>query len=396
MSQKKIILICLVILLVSAGIVYATIITEPTAKSEGATKKTAMLVSVQSSKKGNYNPVFKSTGTVAPVEDVQLNPLVNGPIIKRFKSFAPGEIVKKGQTLLQINPADLKNNLALRQSELQQAKTNYQVELGRQAIAEQDLQLIGGDSLSESQQELVTRKPQLSAVKANVASAQAAVDQAQLELKRTQVKAPFDAQVISQNVTTGAQVDQSTNLGRLVGIYEYWVEVNLPTRYLKWISFEDDRKESKVQIFNPSDWGNSAYRKGKLHAKIGSLNEQTRLARILIKVQDPLALRSANKDKPELLIGSFVEVDITGNIIKDVIRVDRDHLRSNNTLWVMENGKLSIRQPKIVLLDSKFAYVAEGLKDGEKLITSNISTVTEGIAVQTEESESDEEQNTPQ
>ena len=396
MSQKKIILICLVILLVSAGIVYATIITEPTAKSEGATKKTAMLVSVQSSKKGNYNPVFKSTGTVAPVEDVQLNPLVNGPIIKRFKSFAPGEIVKKGQTLLQINPADLKNNLALRQSELQQAKTNYQVELGRQAIAEQDLQLIGGDSLSESQQELVTRKPQLSAVKANVASAQAAVDQAQLDLKRTQVKAPFDAQVISQNVTTGAQVDQSTNLGRLVGIYEYWVEVNLPTRYLKWISFEDDRKESKVQIFNPSDWGNSAYRKGKLHAKIGSLNEQTRLARILIKVQDPLALRSANKDKPELLIGSFVEVDITGNIIKDVIRVDRDHLRSNNTLWVMENGKLSIRQPKIVLLDSKFAYVAEGLKDGEKLITSNISTVTEGIAVQTEESESDEEQNTPQ
>ena len=396
MSQKKIILICLVILLVSAGIVYATIITEPTAKSEGATKKTAMLVSVQSSKKGNYNPVFKSTGTVAPVEDVQLNPLVNGPIIKRFKSFAPGEIVKKGQTLLQINPADLKNNLALRQSELQQAKTNYQVELGRQAIAEQDLQLIGGDSLSESQQELVTRKPQLSAVKANVASAQAAVDQAQLDLKRTQVKAPFDAQVISQNVTTGAQVDQSTNLGRLVGIYEYWVEVNLPTSYLKWISFEDDRKESKVQIFNPSDWGNSAYRKGKLHAKIGSLNEQTRLARILIKVQDPLALRSANKDKPELLIGSFVEVDITGNIIKDVIRVDRDHLRSNNTLWVMENGKLSIRQPKIVLLDSKFAYVAEGLKDGEKLITSNISTVTEGIAVQTEESESDEEQNTPQ
>lgn len=395
MSKKKIFIICLLILISTAVVVFFIFTTEPTAVSEGATKKTAMLVNVEQVKTGNYQPIFVATGNVRPVEDVQLNPLVNGPIISRSENFVPGGIVKEGETLLEINPADFQNQLELRKSELQQAQTNLEVEQGRQEIAQQDLALIGGDSLSTHQKNLVLRQPQLSAVKANVQSAQASVNQAKLNLERTKVKAPFDAQVISQNVTVGAQVDNTTNLGRLVGIYEYWVEINVPITQLKWLSFSNrnDKKATQVKIYNPKSWGQSAYREGDLYTQIGALNQETRLARLLVKVLDPLGLNSDTEQIPQLIIGSFVEAHVKAAEIKNVIRLNRDYLRSNNTVWVMKEGKLSIRKPEIMLMDASFAYIKDGIKDGEMIVTSNISTVTDGVALRTSEQESNDQNN---
>ena len=385
MSKKKILIVCLLILLVTVAVVSLIFSTEPTAKSEGATKKTAMLVSVKKVEREDHQPVFVVTGNVRPVEDVQLNPLVNGPIVRRSPNFIPGGIVWKGETLLEINPQDFKNALELRKSELQQAQTDLAVEKGRQEIAQQDLALVGGDSLSMQQKKLVLRQPQLSAVKANVRSARAAVEQAKLNLDRTKVKAPFDAQVISQNVTVGAQVDNTTNLGRLVGIYEYWVEINMPIRQLKWLSFADRDKKNPtdVTLYNKSSWGRSAYRKGHLYTQIGALDQQTRLARLLVKVKDPLGLNTEKTKLPQLIIGSFVEAHVKASKIENVIKIDRDFLRSENTVWVMKDGELSIRKPEIVLMDQKFAYIKKGIADGEKIVTSNISTVTDGVALRT-------------
>src|SRR5690606_41515696 len=96
--------------------------------------------------------------------------------------------------------------------ELIQAQSDLMVEQGRQYIAEQDLALVGGDSLSEDQKSLVLRKPQLEAIKAQISFAQASYDQARLNLDRTLITAPFDAQVITQEVNIGSRVGGSDDL----------------------------------------------------------------------------------------------------------------------------------------------------------------------------------------
>lgn len=384
MSKKKIALYCGLILLAAIVIVTLIYSTEPTAQSEGATKKTAMLVSVESVQKGGFTPLFRATGSVVALEDIQLNALVSGQVIMRNPQFVPGGMVKKGTQLLKIDPADYQNQIELRKSELMQAKTDLEVEMGRQNIAKQDLKLIGSDSLTEDQQNLVLRKPQFSAVQARIKAAEAALSQAQLNLERTSVIAPFDAQIISQNLSLGSQVNQGDNLGRLVGIEQYWIEVSLPVKKLKWLRFPNDKNKigAKVTIKNTSDWEEGDSRTGYLINRVAALDQQSRLARLFIKVPDPLNLQYI--DQAELMIGSFVEVEIAGEPIDEVIRLKRDYLRSNETVWVMENEKLSIKKVKVKLMDAHYAYISEGLKDDAMVLTTNISTVTEGIPLRTE------------
>ena len=236
MSTKKILLICAGILLIAVVVMVIIFSTEPTAKSEGSVKESAMLVSLATAERKDYTPNIQATGTVRPVEDVIISPLVSGPVIQRSSNFIPGSFVKKGELLLQINPADYRNALELQRGNLKQQQTNLNIEMGRQQVAEQDLALIGLDSLSSNQRNLVLRQPQLDAVKATIQSAQANVDQAALNLNRTSIRAPFDAHILSQNVTVGSQVAPGDDLGRLVGTEFYWVEVTIPVSKLRWLT----------------------------------------------------------------------------------------------------------------------------------------------------------------
>lgn len=388
-------LICVLILSVAAAVVYMIFSTEPTAQSESATKQMAMLVSVDTAKAGDFTPEFIATGTVQPEEEVQLNALVSGQIVEKSPQYIPGGVVRKGEVLLKIDPSDYENQLALRNSEVLQAQSDLEVELGRQFIAEQDLALIGGDSLSDNQRSLVLREPQLDAVKARIKYAQAAYDQAMLDLKRTSITAPFDAQVITQNVTQGSRVGVADDLGRLVGIDHYWVNISLPVEKLKWLTFptRGNARGNEVTIRNTTSWAGNESRTGYLFRQVGILDDQTRLASVLVRVSDPLARWRQNRELPRMLIGEFVEARIEGTPIQDVVRLDRDYLRNNQTVWVMENDTLSIRQPDILLIDADYAYISRGLSDGELVVTTNISTVTSGIPLRTE---SDSSTVTPQ
>lgn len=379
-------IICVIILLMAAAAVYYIFSTEPTAQSEGTVKRTAMLVSVDTVFEGNFQPEFVATGTVQPEEEVQLNSMVMGQVVEKSPDFIPGGLVRKGDLLLKIDPSDYQIQLELRKSELLQAQSDLMVEQGRQYIAEQDLALVGGDSLSEDQKSLVLRKPQLEAIKAQISFAQASYDQARLNLDRTLITAPFDAQVITQEVNIGSRVGVSDDLGRLVGVNHYWVNVTLPVDKLKWISIPHNGhgRGAQATIRNTTSWPAGEVRTGRLHRQIGILDEQTRLARVLIRVEDPLVRQSRHDGLPRLLIGEFVEARIKGDMVNDVVRLNRDFLRNNQTVWVMEEGKLSIRKPTILLLDDEYAYISEGLSDGEFVVTTNLSTVTEGIPLRTE------------
>ena len=385
MSTKKIILICIGIIVLAIVVTSFIFMSEPTAQKEGATREMAMLVNVTEAEEGNFAPLLVATGTVEPVEDVIISARVGGEVVRRAPAFVPGGFVKKGEVLLQIDPADYRNNLELRQSELLQAQTELDVEMGRQEVAQQDLELVGGQTLTEQEKSLVLRQPQLNAVRARIKAAQAAVDQARLDLNRSTIRAPFDAHIITQNVTTGSQVAPGEDLGRIVGTEQYRVILSLPVSRLRWLTFPDSehKKGSPVQIRNTAAWPPDTYRTGYLASQVGALDNQTRQARILVEVPDPLAQDTA-AGKPELIIGTFVETLVEGNEISNVVRLNRDYLRDNNKVWVMMDGKLSIKEVEVLLTDNQYAYISKGLQGGEKIITTNLSTVAEGIAVRTE------------
>ncbi|RDV12945.1 efflux RND transporter periplasmic adaptor subunit [Pontibacter diazotrophicus] len=389
MTKKKTFIISGAILLVSVAITLLVFMTAPEAQREGAAKRTAMLVDVVQVNRGNYTPTVVATGTVQAAKDITLSTQVGGEVVSISENFIPGSFVKKGEVLLQINPADYRNTLQLRMSDLQLAKADLSVEMGRQDVARKDYELIG-EELSGENQDLVLRRPQLESARATVAAAEAAVQQARLNLQRTTIRAPFDAHIISRNANVGSQLAPGTELGQLVGMDEYWVAANVPVAKVNWLTFAEAEANSgsDVKIINASSWPEGQYREGRLFRLVGALDVQTRMARVLVSVPDPLVRKTERDTIPPLMIGTFVEAHIQAREIPDVIRLNRDYLRQGETVWVMDEGKLRIREVDILFEDADYAYIRKGLSDDDKVVTTDLSTVVEGSGLRTEGEES--------
>ncbi len=371
--------ILIVQLIIAAGAAALWVIfnTEPEATRGGATRESAMLVDVTTVSRGTHRPSVVATGTVRPAREIVIRPRVEGQVSDHAKALEPGGVVAADAELVRLDPADYRQTLRQRRSELEQAQAELRREQGRQRVAEREYQL-SDQELTGANKDLVLRQPQLKSAKAEARSAQAALEQAQLNLARTTIEAPFRAQVLEREIDVGSQVSVGDPLARLVGIETYWIEVTVPVAKLRWLAFPGgDNEGAPVEIHNPGAWADEVAREGRLIRLVGNLDDATRMARMLVAVDDPLAQQAP--DKPRLLLGTFVEARIQGQALNDVIRLDRDNLRTDDTVWVMTGeGQLAIRDVTIPVRDSEYAYIRDGLKDGERVVTSSLATVQDG------------------
>lgn len=376
-SWRRTLVVCLVILALGAGIVAVVFSTEPEARRAGATRRTPMLVDVVTAERGTYRPQIVAMGTVEAARDVILRPRVAGEIMDRASRFEPGGFLAAGQTVVRLDPADHENVLRQRESDLSQATADLELEMGRQSVAELDYELLEEDQVL-ADPDLVLRRPQLLAARARVAAARAAVRQAELDLARTRVAAPFDAHVLTRAVDVGSQVAAGDALGRLVGLDVYWVVTTVPRDRLRWLAFpaSPDSQGAPVTIHDPAAWPDGVTRTGHLSSRIGALDDATRLARVVVTVPDPLARRAAAG--PPLTIGAYVEARIEARPVSDVVRLDRDLVRQDDTVWVMQDDTLAIRDVRIVLRDERHAYIDRGLDHGDRVVTTDLATVAQG------------------
>ncbi len=192
-------------------------------------------------------------------------------------------------------------------------------------------------------------------------------------------------------MNVGSQVSPGDELARLVGTREYWVMATVPLRHLRWISFEDEEGVgSTARVRHTTAWPADTHRQGTVKRLVGTVDPQTRLARVLVSVPDPLARET---EGPAMILSTILEVRVDGKTIENVVRLNRDYLRQNDTVWVKNDGKLEIRQADVVFRDAQYAYIRDGLKDGDEVITTTLGTVTEGIALRRIEKEAQPEVN---
>ncbi|MDX1587411.1 MAG: efflux RND transporter periplasmic adaptor subunit [Oleiphilaceae bacterium] len=374
----KTLFVSLMIVLAGIALVWLIFKTEPTATRKDAARETAMLVDVQSVSRGRFIPSIQVMGQVAPAREITLGSRVGGEVIDQADAFTPGSRVGRGEELLRIDPADYQAVLQQRRSELQQAQADLALEKGQQTVARQEFELLGED-IDTVNQALVLRQPQLEQARARVAMAKAAVQQAELQLARTRIHAPFPAQVLSREVTLGSQVSAGQSLGRLVGTGQYWVEATVPLSKLRWLTFNDDPDApgASVTLHQDTVWPSGQVRQGRLTRLVGELDSNARMARVLITVEDPLAL-DQSAGQPAMILGAFVRAEIAGRPLEDVVRLERQLIRRNNTVWVMEERRLAIRDVQIAFQDEDYAYLESGLEDGDQVITNDLASVVSG------------------
>lgn len=328
----------------------------------------------------DHQLTLEGMGTIYAAKEVNLTPGVNGEIVNINKEMVPGGSLVRGDILFNIDPIDYKLAALELQNEVDIASHELALEMGSQRIAQKEFEILG-QTVSASERTLILREPQLKIKHATLKNKQAKLAKAELNLSRTAVTAPFNSVIISTSVNLGSRVSQSTSVAKLAGTDEFWMKILLPVEQLKWITLpaDDDQTEgSSVRIYLDNDNG-SSFRTGKISKLAPNLEDQGKLAIVYATVQDPLSFKPENQSKPKLLLGSFVRAEITGITFRNVLTIERNHLRENNSVWIMdENDRLDIRPVDIIAKNRDQILVSNSINAGEKLITSALSAPVQG------------------
>ena len=237
------------------------------------------------------------------------------------------------------------------------------------------------DIIQDQDQELILRKPHLEEAQASLEAAEAALASAQLDVERCTVNAPFNAVIQDKFVDVGAQVTTASPLLKIMGADEYWVEALVPVNQLEWITIPKNNHQagSTAKIFD-SVWQPDTYREGVVIRLLGQLEEQGRLAQVLVSVKDPLALESDSSDVPPVLVDSYVRVEIEGKTLSNIFPINRDYLHDGDNVWIMdETDCLKILPVHVVFRDKETVYLSNGLHDGDRIVTTDISAPVEGM-----------------
>ncbi|PCJ98498.1 MAG: hypothetical protein COA45_07160 [Zetaproteobacteria bacterium] len=329
---------------------------------------------------GTYPVKIEVMGRVTAALEIALKSRVSGEIIKVSNEFLPGGFVKAREEIVYIDPADYALDIKVKKAAIEQARAVLTLELGQQAIAKDELKIIEqstGRKLANS--DLALRKPQLAQARANLSAARANMELAELNLERTIIKAPFNALIRVRNTNLGDIISQQDTLATLVSTDEFWIDAEIPVHHLRWLQFPKGMKGGSDAVITLD--GGRGTRGGKLLKQTGSINPNSHLASVIISVPDPLLLSNVNAKKSPLILGDYVRVTLIGKQLKNAARIAQSNIRDKNTIWLERAGKLLIQPVFIAYEDRQYSYITQGLRYGDKIITSNIITPIHGMDI---------------
>lgn len=376
------------ILVLGAGAATVTWMMQTASQAERTERtRQARLVEVVTAQAGSQRIDVQAQGTVRPARETVVRPQVTGELIEVNDSLEPGERLARDELMVRIEPRDFELAVQMAQSDLDEAKAELLVEQGNQAVAEREYELLDQD-LSEQERALVLRQPQLATARARVSRAEAALGDAELDLERTRITAPFDALVVEESVDIGTRLTSTqSEIATLIGTDRFWVELSVPQSDLAWIELPTgDAPGARTVLRQPRAWGEDVTRQGRVLRLLSDVSERGRMARLLVAVDDPLALEPDNHGKPRLIVGQYLQAEIKGKTITDAIALDRELLRQGDRVWVMnDDNRLEIRPVEIAHRGRSQVIITAGLGEGERVVATDIAAAAEGMALRLEE-----------
>lgn len=341
-----------------------------------------------------------ATGTVVPARSVALSAEVGGRVTWMTPDLIPGGRIPAGKPILQIDARDYRLAVEQQYAAVDRARTELELERGRRKIAEREWELLGrgpaggeGSGSGGDGNNLALREPQLRTAETAVKAAESGLERARLAVGRTRLTLPFNALVQFRNVDVGQLVTPGSPLATLVGTDEFWVQVLVPVDRLRWIHVPGLRGAttgSAVRI-RQRTLGAPIERTGRVVRLMGDLDPAGRMARVLVAIDDPLGLGltttpspDARTDQLPLLVGAYVDVEIDGDDLADVIAVPRDAVRGGDTVYVFVDGQLVIRPIDVIWRRRDAMLVGGGLRPGERVIVSPISGAVAGMKLRAE------------
>jgi RND family efflux transporter MFP subunit len=320
-----------------------------------------------------------SQGTVQPRSQSELIPEVSGRVVWMSPALVGGGSFARDEVLLRIDDADYQTALTRAEAALQRAEVEQEFagdELRR-------MQSLRSKQLA-SQQQLDNTRRSADVAAANLAESRAALDQAQRDLDRTQLRAPFDGLVRNEQVDLGQFLSRGQSIGTIYATD--YVEVRLPLAadQLIYLGLPLSTRGEIAPALRPpvtvaADFGDARLLwEGELVRLEAEFDERSRMLYGVAR----LPMDVNGEDALPVPVGMFVQAEIRGRRVEDVIRLPRSAMRDNNQVLVVdENNRLSFRHVSLLRLEHDDMLIDDGLAEGELVCISPLQTVVEGMRV---------------
>jgi RND family efflux transporter MFP subunit len=322
--------------------------------------------------------VIEGEGAVSPLRRSTIASEVKGRVVYTSPQLVDGGILNKGEVLVKIDKTDYELALTLAEAKVKEALTSQKkVEEDAEAALEEWRRYQGGGGREAPP--LVARKPQLEEAQAKLAAARAQLAQAKLDLDRTEIKAPYHGRISAKYVDLGQYVRAGDKVADMYGTETAEVVVHLEDAALAWLNVpgltQNGGQGSQAEVFVQFSGGRISW-PGRVVRALGELDTRTRMVPVVVRVEKPFATQ------PPLSPGMFVKVEIQGKTLDNSALLPRAALRQGDQVWVVdENGTMRFRKVKVARVHGEETLIQSGLKQGEKVVTTQLQAVSDGMAV---------------
>ena len=308
-------------------------------------------VSVLELKLSSLDKFINTTGTALATYSLDLNSEMAGDYYlqtnpRTGKPYKLGDAVKKGQVIVKFENREYENSISIESRKLS-------LEIAEQEqVKQKDLYEKGGVTLSDM------RNTDVRAM-----NAKTDLDNAEINLGKMNVIAPFDGVIVSlPHYTAGSRVNQNSAMVSIMDYANLYMEINLPESAIAYVKANQPVNITHYTL--PED---------TLQAVISELSPaistetRTFKGKILINNKD-LKIRP----------GMFVKADIVVDKAENAIIIPKDVVsssRNRKTVFVIERNTAVMRVITTGLEDDLNMQVIEGLSENENLVIRGHETL---------------------
>jgi HlyD family secretion protein len=361
-------------------------------------------------KKGDLASVVSGSGKVQAKKDVKIGATVPGLIISL--PVKDGDIIKKGQLLVQIDPSEYKSAVAQATAQLNSAKANFE----QAKLLHERQQKLFDKSLT-SKEQYDASLTQYDVAKAQYDQSQASLRQNEDLLAKTTITASMDGKITELlkkegEMVTGATYNP-TEIMTISDLSAFEVEVEVDETDIAETRLTQEAK-IKIDAFPDTSFKGEVSEIGNT-AKVTGYGTQDQVVNFLVKV---LILDEVKGIKP----GMSASVDITTASHKDVLNIpiaavvmreekkdslntkskegkseaqassvkeekDKKKKKEIEGVFLVEKGRAKFVPVKSGIADQQNMEIVSGLKENDQIITGSykiLRTLKDGDKVKIE------------
>ncbi|GAB1266548.1 efflux RND transporter periplasmic adaptor subunit [Aurantivibrio infirmus] len=358
-----------------------------------------------------------SRGKVQPAIVSELSAFVGGPVVWISPALVAGGYFNKGEVALRIEPSDFQTALERSNASKLQAEAEAKhatTELRRVSdLADRGL---------TSDSNLQDAKRLADVANARLLDAEAGFNQAKLNLSRTEIKVPFNSIVSARKIELGQFVSTGQSVAEVYGADVVEVKLPLANRQLGFLDlpekFSSKESEAPKVLLKGNYAGSEHVWHGTLVRTEAGIDASNNTVQAIVQVHKNAALGNSSSemnlvsentqqelspleapinteisedlahvlvdDETEISLpfGLFVQAEITGRTIENVISLPRHVIRNNDQVLVVSNDNtLHFREVEILRMDNERVLIQGGLRSGERVCLSPIQAVVDGMKV---------------